>query len=96
MKIVEVEWVDAYIDTNDFSAEKARKYKPVPRKTVGWLVSENDDCIVLATDIYPKEKKHKYSSPMVIPWGWIEEYWELECVSSSPPVELLPPRHSLR
>ena len=74
MQVVEVIWFDAYIDTDDFTLKKARKLKPVPRTTVGYLIEENEDSIVLCTDTYPKSKK-TISTPMVIPNTWIVEMW---------------------
>lgn len=73
MTIVEVVWGDAWIGTDDISIKKAQKLKPVKRRTVGYLVSENEDCIVLCTDRYDDHKK-TVNAPMVIPWGWIYEY----------------------
>jgi hypothetical protein len=72
VKIVEVEWVDAWIDSSDFTMKEAKKLKPIPRKTVGYLIAENDDCIVLSTDYFPKEK-NEVSACMVIPTGWIKK-----------------------
>jgi len=71
-KIVEVDWVDAFIDTDDFTLEKATKLQPIPRKTIGYLVVEDKDRIVLATDIFP-DKKDEYSACMVIPKPWIRK-----------------------
>ena len=77
MQVVEVMWVDAFVDTDDFPIKKAKKLKPVPRTTVGYLVEENDDCVVLCTDTYPKSKK-MISTPMVIPNTWIVDMWVYE------------------
>jgi hypothetical protein len=76
LPIVKVRWVDAFIDTNDISIKKASKLKPIVRTTVGFLVKEKTDCIVLATDQFEKGKE--VSAPMVIPTGWILEFWEYE------------------
>lgn len=77
MKVVEVLWGDAWIGTDDVSIKKAAKFKPVMRTTVGWLVAENKDGLVLCTDKYEKSKKI-VNAPMFIPHGWIYEYWEYE------------------
>ena len=77
MKTIEVVWGDAWISTNDISIKKANRLKPVKRRTVGYLVSENKDCLVLCTDTYDDEPKI-VNAPMVIPWGWIYEYYEYD------------------
>jgi hypothetical protein len=76
--VVEVSWEDAFIDTKDLSLKKAKKLKPIRRSTIGYLIADKDDCIVLATDRFHKEKE--CNAPMVIPKGMILEYWEYEIV----------------
>lgn len=84
MKIVEVRWFDAWIDTGDVCIKKAKKAKPVERFTVGYLVGENQDGLVLSTDYFPKKKRVKeVSALMVIPWGMID-YWEIQDVQTDP------------
>lgn len=78
LPIVEVKWLDAYISTCDLDLKKAKKAKPIERHTIGYLVSESDDCIVLCTDYFPGKKRVKeVSAVMVIPADWIQEKWEL-------------------
>ena len=72
--VVEIRWFDASIHTDDFKQKEAQKTKPVDRWTTGYLVEENKDCVVLATDYFVK-KKDGYSGKLVIPWGMITEYW---------------------
>ena len=79
MRVVEVKWHDAWIGTDDLKIKKAKKLKPVIRSTVGYLVSDNEDWLVLSTDKFKKGKE--ISAPMVIPKGMILEYWEYEDVS---------------
>jgi len=76
---VEVVWGDAWISTDDISVKKAKSLKPVKRRTIGYLVAENKECVVLCTDIYDKEPK-TVNAPMVIPWGWVYEYYEYEAL----------------
>jgi len=71
---VEVKWMDAWISTSDVSLKKAKKLKPVKRSTVGYLVADCDDWVVLSTDRFHKGKE--ISAPMVIPKGMILEYYE--------------------
>jgi len=75
MPTVEIVWGDAWIGTDDITIKKAIKLKPIKRRTVGYLVGENDDCVILCTDLFDGDKK-TVSAPMVIPWGWIYEYYE--------------------
>jgi len=76
-KVVEVKWEDAWIDTEDVLITDAKKLKPVVRSTVGWLVADNKNEIVLATDIYHTKKEKEYvNAVMVIPKGMIINYGE--------------------
>ena len=74
MRVVECTWHDAWISTEDIKIAKARKLKPVKRSTVGYLVADCEDWIVLSTDRFHKGKE--ISAPMVIPKGMILEYYE--------------------
>lgn len=74
-KVVEVVWGDAWIDTKDISVKRAEKLKPVKRRTVGYLIAENEDGIVLSTDSYDDEPD-TVNGPMFIPHGMVIEYWE--------------------
>ena len=47
MKIVEIKWSDAWIDTDDFTVVDAKKLEPVVRSTIGYLVAENSKAVVL-------------------------------------------------
>ena len=76
MKVVEVEWSDAWVESGDYSIKKAQKCKPIRTSTIGYLVAENEFGVSLATDIYEKDKKN-VKIINFIPWGIIEEYWEL-------------------
>ena len=83
LPVVEVHWEDAWVDTGDYSLEEARKFSPVIRKTVGYLVNVTDECIVLATDLYKESKsldvqKNTINTPMIIPWGMVIKWYELD------------------
>jgi hypothetical protein len=82
LPVVEVHWGDAWIDTKDYTFEEAKKLSPVMRKTIGYLINTTDDCIILATDLYknsktPEIEENTINTPMVIPWGMVEEWYEL-------------------
>ena len=79
MKVVEVKWGDAWVDTDDFSLTDAKKLKPIVRSTIGFLITENKEVVVLCTDFYEKEKKI-INTPMVIPKDMIIDYWVYEVV----------------
>jgi hypothetical protein len=70
MKIVYIKWGDAWVDgSKDFTETEAELFEPITRTTVGYYVTENHNCLVLATDYYDEEKS--YNCPMVIPKAWI-------------------------
>jgi hypothetical protein len=78
-KVIEVQWEDAWIDTDDILITKAKKLKPIMRSTVGWLVADNENELILSTDIFHSKKERKYvNAIMVVPKGMIVEYWEYE------------------
>lgn len=75
-KVVEVRWDDASIETSDFNRRDAEKTKPVDRWTIGYLIEDLDDCVVLATDWYVSAKgKEEFAGKMIIPYGVITEFW---------------------
>ena len=78
-KVVEVAWEDAWIDTADLSLSKAKRLNPIKRSTIGYLIADKENCIVLSTDRFHKEKE--INAPMVIPKGMILEYWEYEIIT---------------
>ena len=82
MKIVEVKWGDAWVDTDDFSLTDAKKLMPIVRSTIGFLITENKEVVVLCTDFYEKEKKI-INTPMVIPRDMILDYWIYEIVDDA-------------
>tara|TARA_B100000519_G_C14048947_1_gene346424 strand:+ start:228 stop:551 length:324 start_codon:yes stop_codon:yes gene_type:complete len=76
--IMQVEWEDAWIDTEDHLLEEAEKLKPVLRSSVGYLVADNENEIILSTDRYHSKHEKKYvNSVMVIPKGMVTRYWEI-------------------
>ena len=82
MKVVEVKWGDAWVDTDDFSLTDAKKLKPIVRSTIGFLITENKEVVVLCTDFYEKEKKI-INTPMIIPRDMILDYWIYEIVDDA-------------
>lgn len=80
LKIVEIKWGDAWVDADDFSLDNAKKLKPIVRTTVGFLITENSEVVVLCTDFYEEDKK-TINTPMVIPRNMIIDYWVYEVVN---------------
>jgi len=80
MDIAVIHWVDAWVDTVDLEISLAKSQKAVKRSTVGYLVSENDEGVLLATDLYAGGKE--VNSPMFIPWGMIATFETLEIIDA--------------
>ena len=76
MKIVEVVWDDAHVTTGCTTLSKACKIRPVRTHTVGYLMSDNEDGIVLATDIYPDQPKNG-AIINYITHDMIVEWWDI-------------------
>ena len=75
MKIVEVHWQDAWVDTDEISINAALKKKPILTISVGHLIAENEHGIIMVTDTYPKSPK-KGRVTNLIPWGMVTDYYE--------------------
>jgi len=74
-KVCEITWDDAWVESGDYSVKQAQKCKPIRTTTIGYLVAENDYGVVLATDIYEKDRKN-VKIVNFVPWGMIVDYWE--------------------
>jgi hypothetical protein len=70
--VYEVRWIDAYVSTSETSIKSASKMKPCRTVTVGFLVYEGDEGIVLAMDWWPKTPK-QLKAYTFIPWGMVEQ-----------------------
>jgi hypothetical protein len=79
--LVEVKWEDAWTDFQDVDLKRAKKLKPIPRTTVGWLVTENDKCVILCTDYYDKDKS-VVNTPIVIPSGMITKLYKYDVIQT--------------
>jgi hypothetical protein len=74
VKIAEVKWGDAWIDTCDMPLIQAKKLKAIVRYTVGYLIADTADSIILCTDYFDKDKT-MINAPMLIPKGMVIGYW---------------------
>ncbi len=75
-KTVLISWGDAFIDTEDFDPEAAKKTTPVYRKTVGFLICKNQHGYVLATDTF--DNSTDVHAKMFIPKGMVTKVTVLE------------------
>jgi len=78
-KIVEVHWLDAWVDTEEITIKQALTKKPVLTITIGQLIAETEHGIIMVVDSYPKSPKKGRVTNMV-PWGIVTEYYEYEDV----------------
>ena len=79
--LVEVKWDDAWTDFQDVEVSRAKNLKPIPRTTVGWLVAENDHCVVLCTDYYDKDES-VINTPIIIPSGMITQLYKYDVIQT--------------
>ena len=75
-KVYEVLWKDAWIDPQDYSLSKAKTQKPIERYTIGYLVDESEERLVLATDYFVVGSD--VNSLIVIPTGMIKKIWSYD------------------
>ena len=75
-KVYEVLWQDAWIDPQDYSLSKAKTQKPIERYTIGYLVDESEERLVLASDYFVVGSD--VNSLIVIPTGMIKKIWSYD------------------
>ena len=85
MRKVEVTWLDAWSSSDDAPIEAIQGLKPITRRNLGYLLSEDDEGIILAAGISEKaiigediKRKDTFSDRILIPWGVIEGIMVLE------------------
>lgn len=81
-KLLLITWQDAAVD-NGWSAVGATPMTPSTVKSVGWLVSENDKCFVLGSDIgdsidAPPDRTTETNRRIAIPKDWVIEIKDLK------------------
>lgn len=74
---VEVVWLDAHVETSSVTLKQAQRTKAVVTYTIGYLMSDNDDGLLLVSDCYPSSKKEG-RVPNFIPHEMIERYHFIE------------------
>ena len=73
MQVVEVIWDDAHVTTGGTTLKAAKKIKPVRTHTIGYLMADNEDGIVVASDIYPNQPEdggiiNYITHDMIVEW----------------------------
>lgn len=69
-KVVEIEYLDAYLITRVMNLEKIKKEKTPIIKFVGYLVDEDKERVVICSQFYPEDEgrdKNEYTHPFFIP-----------------------------
>ena len=54
MKIVELDWIDAWHTAGEMTAEEAKSLKPMRRKSVGYLLHQSESVYVIASGFIEK------------------------------------------
>ena len=68
---VRVEWMDAYVDYGRKTEEELKDSKPIARTSVGHLVFENDEVVVIAAEVLVIDSIIYYENSMMIPKGFV-------------------------
>ena len=84
MDIVEVTWIDAQEETGMLGLEAAEGQKPILTRTVGFLVKNSNDCVVVSASVFDEGGPDKdiYRSTWTIPKGCIKEIRKLNDTDS--------------
>ena len=75
MDIVEVEWIDAATTTHELSLDQAREQTCMPARSVGYLISNNKERVVLAMTEFTEAGDVKFLHN--IPKGMIKKIKKL-------------------
>ena len=73
MKLVEVSWDDAWHSQSDYEMAEAKKLKPHPTKSVGYLIKNTSKVCIIAQSI----DKESLSEILVIPAGMVTNVREV-------------------
>ena len=84
MDIVEVIWLDAQEETEMLVLEAAEGQTPIPARTVGFLVKNSKDCVVVSASVFGEGEpdENVYRSTWTIPKGCIKEIRKLNDTDS--------------
>ena len=86
---VEVWWWDAITNSSWFSeadlVEWANENLRLPIRQVGWLIHQDDDCIIVTGSLHSlADDFKKYNSPIWIPRPWIAKMKRLDGIKPAP------------
>lgn len=73
MKKVEIHWDDAWHSQSDYTEVEARKLKPHPTKSLGYLLKESEKVCIIAQS----KDGEAYSEILVIPSGMVKRVKEI-------------------
>ena len=84
MEIVEVTWLDAQEETEMLGLDAVVRQMPIPTKTVGYLIKNSGDCVVISASVFGEGEADKkiYRSTWTIPKGCIKEIKKLNDTNS--------------
>ena len=74
---VEIHWQDIVSDSSWVESEKVANATPVDVVSVGYIVKETDEHIVIAHSMIEKADQ-KSSDYTVIPWGCVRKMWNMK------------------
>ncbi|GAG95683.1 unnamed protein product [marine sediment metagenome] len=75
MKLVLVEWVDAFAHTAEWAPlSSIHNAKPVKCIACGILAEETEDAIT----VYLSHNEHNYAQALTIPRGCVKKMWKLK------------------
>lgn len=81
MKLVSIEWVDAWSDTGEISAKEAREMTCPTVKTVGWLLRKDADQVTVGMEMIEYEGKDPtFRNVGVIPRAMVQSVTTLRSV----------------
>jgi len=70
--MVRVEWIDAYVEHGRLTEEELQESKPIRRTTIGYLVAENDDVVVVSPESMVIDGIAYYEDTMTIPKSFVQ------------------------
>jgi len=84
MDIVEVTWFDAQEETGTLELEATGKQEPILARTVGFLVKDSADCVVISASVFGEVSPDMciYRSTWTIPKGCIKTIRRLSDTNS--------------
>jgi len=73
MKIVELDWIDAWHTSGEMTITEASELKPMKRRSVGYLISHEDTVYILASGFIERYKdgEDSYCDFDIIPASFV-------------------------